>query len=133
MSKAVWLCKAGRVRRISVPFLRLLALVLLFQAVLAPALCIGRAQAGTLTMEICGPDGMRLVPVDLGDQAPAPDHGGFCALCAGLPQGAEALTPILPPPAWLAVILLWPPGGDAAIATQARALPQQPRAPPAQG
>lgn len=126
--------KASGVRRIPAPLVRLLALVLLFQAVLAPALCVGRAQGGnTLTMEICGPDGMRSMLLDLGGQAPAADHGGFCALCAGLPQAAEAATPILPTPVWLALAPGWPPGRDAPVTNQARAPPQQPRAPPAQG
>lgn len=121
--------KPGAVRRIPAPLARLLALVLLFQAVLAPALCLAHAQGPSITMELCSGESMRL---DLGDQAPAAEHGGFCALCAGLPQGAEAATPILPTPAWLAIAPVWPPGRDPGMATQARAPPQQPRAPPIQ-
>ncbi len=122
--------KAKAVRRIPAPIARLLALVLLFQAVLAPALCVGSAQGASIAMELCSGESMRL---DLGGDAPAAAHGGFCAICAGLPQAAEAPTPILPTPVWLALAPPWPPGRDAAIATQARAPPQQPRAPPIQG
>ncbi len=109
------------------------ALVLLFQAVLAPALCIGRAQGHALTMEICGPDGMRSMAVALDDQAPSESgqQHGFCAVCAGMPQGAEALTPVLPTPVWLLTVLAWPPTGPGALPPRARAPPQQPRAPPA--
>jgi len=121
------------VRRIPAPIARVLALVLLFQAVLAPALCIGRAQGHAITMEICGPDGMRSLTVALGDEAPAEDsqQHGFCAVCAGMPHGAEALTPIQIAPFWLPSSPSWPPGGPAAQPPQARAPPQQPRAPPA--
>jgi hypothetical protein len=118
------------VRRISTTLPRLLALVLLFQAVLAPALCIGRAQGSTITMEICGPDGMRSQALDLGDQIPAAGQHGFCAVCAGLPQGAEAATPILPTPVWLVFSPAWPVVAPRARLAQARAPPQQPRAPP---
>lgn len=120
-------------RRIPAPIARILALVLLFQAVLAPALCIGRAQGHTLTVEICGPDGMRSMALALDDQGPAQkgEQHGFCAVCAAMPQGAEALTPALPAPAWLAVVINWPITGPAAPPPQARAPPQQPRAPPA--
>ena len=118
-------------RRIPAPLARLLALVLLFQAVLAPALCLAHAQPGpSITMELCSGENMRL---DLGDEAPMARHGGFCALCAGLPQAAEAATPALPRPVWLVHQPLWPTGHDAAVTHQARAPPQQPRAPPAQG
>ena len=110
-----------------------MALALLFQAVLAPTLCIGRAQGSIIAMEICAGDGMRSMLLDLGDEAPAAEHSGFCAVCAGLPQGAEAATPVLPVPVWLAVAPLWPAGGGAAVTNQARAPPQQPRAPPIQG
>lgn len=120
--------------RIPAPIARLVALVLLFQAVLAPALCIGRAQGHSLTMEICGPEGMRSMPLALDDQAPAQpsEQHGFCAVCAAMPQGAEALTPALPVPAWLVTFIHWPNSAPAALPPQARAPPQQPRAPPAQ-
>ena len=121
--------KPATVRRIPAPLARLLALVLLFQAMLAPALCLAHAQSPSITMELCSGESMRL---DLGDGAPVAQHGGFCALCAGLPQAAEAAKPILPTPIWLNLAPAWPPGRDPAIATQARAPPQQPRAPPIQ-
>jgi len=124
----------GAVRRFPAPIERILALVLLFQAALAPALCIGRAQAHPITMEICGPEGMRSMPLVLDDQAPAQpgEAHGFCAVCAAMPQAAQALTPALPAPAWLAISITWPGPGPAALPPQARAPPQQPRAPPAQ-
>lgn len=118
-------------RRDPTPLLRILALVLLVQAVLAPALCIGRAQGASIGMEICGPEGMRSMVLDLGDTTPgAGDHHGFCAICAGLPQGAEAATPILPTPVWLSFSPAWPVATPRAVLAQARAPPQQPRAPP---
>jgi hypothetical protein len=49
-----------------------------------------------------------------------------------MPQGAEALTPALPVPAWLVTFIHWPNSAPAALPPQARAPPQQPRAPPAQ-
>ncbi len=121
-------------RRIPAPIVRLLALVLLLQAVLAPALCIGQAQGHTLTMEICGPNGLRSMSVALDGEAPAEgnQHHGFCAVCAGMPQGAEALTPIQIAPFWLPANPGWPAAGQAALPQQPRAPPQQPRAPPAQ-
>ncbi len=123
----------GHVRRIPAPIARILALVLLFQAALAPALCLGRAQGHAITMEICGPEGMRSMPLALDDQAPAQpgEAHGFCAVCAAMPQGAQALTPALPAPSWLAIVITWPGSNPAALPPQARAPPQQPRAPPA--
>ncbi len=117
-------------RRFPTHLLRLLALVLLFQAALAPALCIGRAQGASIDMEICVADGMRSLVLDLGGEMPAGDHHGFCAVCAGLPQGAEAATPILPKPQWQVFSPAWPAAGPRALLAQARAPPQQPRAPP---
>ena len=120
-------------RRTPAPIARLLALVLLLQAVLAPALCIGQAQGHTLSVEICGPDGMRSMTVALDDEAPAETtQHGFCAVCAGMPQGAEALTPIQIAPFWLPSNPAWPPASEATLPPPARAPPQQPRAPPAQ-
>lgn len=125
--------KPAGVRCSSPSFLRLLALVFLFQAVMAPALCIGQAQAASLTMEICGPEGMRTAVLDGGDEAPSAGHGSFCAVCAGLPQGAEAPTPIVPVPAWAVIADAVPVPHDTAGLARARAPPQQPRAPPRQG
>jgi hypothetical protein len=115
----------GQVSWIPAPLARILALVLLFQAALAPALCIGRAQAHTIVMEICGPEGMRSMPLALDDQAPAQpgEAHGFCAVCAAMPQGAQALTPALPVPAWLAIVITWPGPNPAALPPQARAPP----------
>jgi hypothetical protein len=117
-------------RRHASPLLRLLGLVLLVQTLLAPLACIAGARAETLRMEICGPEGMRSIDMPL-DEAPA-HHGahGFCALCHALPAAPLLLTPLLPMPAWLAAEHGWFGTPPATSTAQARAPPQQPRAPP---
>ena len=122
-------------RRFPPPLARLLALVLLLQAVLAPALCIGAVGANTLHGVICGPEsegrGFSISLADPDDAAQA--MHGFCALCAGLPQGIDVPAPVLPRPAWIRLGIAWTAAPAEAVPPQARAPPAQPRAPPSIG
>ncbi len=120
---------------------RLLALLLLAQAVLAPALCLaarGVAHAGGL-MEICTADGIRLVALDAaggahgGAEDPAPaggEHRGACLACHALPQGLATPEPVLPAPAWIALGSSFLPAGPPAPPPAIRGPPQGARAPP---
>ena len=115
---------------------RLIALVLLLQAVAAPALCLaahgGTADDGTL-VAICGPDGLHLARIPAGDDDPPPaydaDHG-VCVVCHALPQAAVLRVPVQPPPAWAVLPATWQPRDSAALPPGARAPPFSPRAPP---
>lgn len=105
----------------------LLAVLLFWQAAAAAAHCL--ASAGTPTvMEICGPDGLRLLPL-ADDQAP--HTTAVCAVCHLLPGTA------LQPPDGLALSLCWSVLAEAtgAIAHQpplpARAPAHRPTGPPA--
>jgi hypothetical protein len=122
-------------RRLPLPLARLLALVLLLQAALAPALCIGAVNANTLHGVICGPESSgRSISIALGDPDDAAQAmHGFCPLCASLPAVADLPAPVLPRPAWIRLGIAWVAAPAHALPAQARAPPAQPRAPPSIG
>ncbi|MDB5375310.1 MAG: hypothetical protein JWP04_3952 [Belnapia sp.] len=111
------------------PVLRLIAVVLLVQTVLAPALCLGagmEAGRGVVAVEICTAEGLRTIhaaPDGTPAEPPGLGHVGACLVCHALPQGAGLDLPPLPVPAWIAIARL------AAAATPDR-LPPGIRGPP---
>lgn len=123
---------------------RLLAALLLVQAVLAPALCLGRAAADAHpaagvgeAVEICTAEGLRVVHLPAGGMAddagggPAADHGGgLCLACHGLPQAPEPPVPVLPAPAWARLPVPWAVAAPLALPPAIRGPPSGPRAPP---
>lgn len=109
---------------------RLLAAVLLVQAVLAPALCLARAARHGPAPAICalGDDGGGHGGAP---QAPAaPGHDVFCLACHALPQGALPDAPLLPPPAWEVAAAAFAPAAPAAPPPSIRGPPVGVRAPP---
>jgi hypothetical protein len=122
--------------RFRLPLTRLLTLLLLAQWAAAFVPCFAAAaavEAGAHSVEICGGDGgLHTILLDA-DGRPVPEpaaHHPTCPDCGG----PAALEP--PPPERAAVPVLWsvmvpaPAPADARPAAQARAPPQQPRAPP---
>jgi hypothetical protein len=119
---------------------RLLAVVLLLQAVLAPALCLARGagpEASGPAVEICTADGIGTLhggaDAPEGDDAPGEaGHRGFCPACHALPQAAAPpAPPVLPPPAWAPAAHGWLPATPAALPPGIRGPPAGARAPPA--
>ncbi|WP_431283853.1 hypothetical protein ACQW02_03290 [Humitalea sp. 24SJ18S-53] len=104
----------------------LLVALLSWQSATAAAHCLGAAAANA-TLEICGVDGMRQMPLNP-DMAPHVES--ICAVCHVLPAVA------LPAPDTLPVPVLWgqaAPMALAAVATLrpgARAPPYPPTGPP---
>ena len=109
------------------PVARLIAAILLLQAVLAPAHCLAMAAApvGLLTV-LCSPVGVErtiLVGPD-GHALPEPDTGaGLCVVCTGLPQAVLPQPPAVP-------ALAWTGGGRVGHVADAETLPPPARAPP---
>jgi hypothetical protein len=127
-------CKRDGVARIPRPIARLIALLLLLQAVMAPAHCLamGAAPAGFEAV-ICAADGTRtmLIGPD-GQELPAQHDGaGACLACHGLPQAAALDPPALPAPAWTAAAIAWSTSGGESLPPGARAPPYRPTGPPA--
>ena len=117
------------IHRLPPPLLRLLAAVLLLQAVLAPALCLAAGRGG-LAVEICTAEGLRTIHAGPDGTLAEPHHIGACQACHALPQGAALDVPALPVPAWIAL----PPAAPAAATTLPpgiRGPPGGARAPPA--
>lgn len=112
---------------------RLLAVLLILQAVLAPSLCLARVGGQGMAVELCTPDGMRLVRLD-GEGREAPPakagHDAGCLACHALPQAVAVPAPFVPPPAWIALGTAWAPTGLAAPPPAIRGPPFGPRAPP---
>jgi len=89
--------------------LPVLALLLLIQAVVAPALCLAHMAVragGAHSIEICGPEGLQTLRLDENGnpvQESAPMPGGFCAACHAIPEAAVAAGPLPVTPAWVRV------------------------------
>lgn len=116
------------IHRLPAPLRRLLAAVLLLQAVLAPSLCLAGGQAGMM-VEICTAEGLRLVHATPDGTPAEPVHDGACQVCHALPQGADLALPPLPTPAW--ITLATPVAGQAAgLRPGIRGPPNGARAPP---
>lgn len=118
------------------PLLRLVAAVLLLQAVMAPAHCLATAAAPAgLEAVICSADGMRTVHLGpAGQELPdAHDDSGFCAACPIPPQAMLPEPPALPSPAWAGALPAWHAAAPSALPPPARGPPFAPRAPPAFG
>jgi hypothetical protein len=87
--------------------LSLIALLLLLQAMVAPALCLAHAAArigGEHTVEICGPEGLQSIRLDENGepvQDSAPMAGGFCIACHAIPDASFAAGPEPVTPGWL--------------------------------
>jgi hypothetical protein len=121
------------VDRLPRPIARLIALLLLLQAVLAPAHCLAMAAAPAgFAAVICAADGTRTVLVGPdGQELPAPhDSAGACLACPGLPQAAVLDPPALPVPAWTASAITWAAAGQRGLPPGARAPPYRPTGPP---
>lgn len=120
--------------RIPRPIARLIALLLLVQAVVAPAHCLAMAAAPAgFEAVICAADGTRtmLIGPD-GQELPAQhDSAGGCLACHGLPQAAELVPPPVPAPAWSIAAMAWPAAGRDSLPPGARAPPYRPTGPPA--
>jgi hypothetical protein len=113
---------------------RVLALLLVWQVGLAPALCLARMLPRHAAMEICTPEGLRTVslPAPPSEGTPAPTaHDGFCPACHALPQAGTIATPILPRPAWVLAPAGWDTPRRAALPPAIRGPPGGARAPPA--
>ncbi|RYI99138.1 MAG: hypothetical protein EON47_17625, partial [Acetobacteraceae bacterium] len=68
------------IHRLPAPLLRLLAAVLLLQAVLAPALCLAAGRGG-LAVEICTAEGLRTIHAAPDGSPVEPGHIGACQAC----------------------------------------------------
>lgn len=123
-------------RRLPPPFARLIAMVLLLQAVVAPAHCLAMAaMPAGLEAVICSAEGPRtLTLLPDGQEAPGQDAaGGACLACPALPQAALPEAPGIAAPAWVAAGPAWHASAPEALPPPARAPPFAPRAPPAFG
>ncbi|MDN3567781.1 DUF2946 family protein [Paeniroseomonas aquatica] len=116
------------IHRLPAPLRRLLAAVLLLQAVLAPSLYLAAGQA-TLAVEICTAEGLRTLHAAPDGTPAGPGHDGACQACHALPQGADLALPALPAPAWVA--LAAPAAAPASLPSGIRGPPGGARAPPA--
>lgn len=116
------------------PIARLIALLLLLQAVVAPAHCLAMAAAPAgFEAVICAADGKRTVLIGPdGQEMPAASHdgGGACLACHGLPQAAALDPPAVPSPAWTAAAIAWSIAGGESLPPGARAPPYRPTGPP---
>lgn len=112
---------------------RLIAVLLLAQTVLAPALCLAHVASVGMAAVICSPDGDRTVHLGLGgEELPAPEaHRGFCIACHALPQADLPAAPMLSTPAEPGSASLWLAAGDTGWRPAARAPPYNPTGPPA--
>jgi hypothetical protein len=122
------------VPRLPRPVARLIALLLLVQAVVAPAHCLAMAAAPAgFEAVICAADGTRTVLIGPdGQEMPAQhDSAGACLACHGLPQGAVLDPPIVPSPAWTVTAVAWAAAGQESLPPGARAPPYRPTGPPA--
>ena len=124
-------CHARPVRRLPAFLSRLIALVLLLQAAMAPAHCLAHApMAGTPT-EICTDHGRQVLRITAdGALAPEIAHGEACAACHALPQGPRFAVPVLPPPAWAAAPPAWHAAAAELLPARARAPPFEATGPP---
>jgi hypothetical protein len=124
------------VTRLPRPLARLLAAILLVQAVLAPAhaLAMAAAPAG-LAVVLCSPEGPRILHLGPdGQEMPADQTAqGFCAACAALPQVALPAPPRLPAPGGAATAPAWHAAAPGVPPPPARGPPFASRAPPAFG
>lgn len=123
-------------RRLPPPLLRLIAIVLLLQAVIAPAHCLAMAATPTgLETVICAADGARTIHLGPdGQELPAHDAGaGSCVSCPLLAEAALPAPPAPPTPAWTTTSAAWHALPAEALPPAARAPPFAPRAPPAFG
>lgn len=124
-------------RRLPPPLARLIAVMLLLQAVMAPAHCLAMAATPAgLEAVICSAEGARTLILGADGQEEAPGHGaaaGACLGCPALPQAALPEAPSLAAPAWVAAGPAWHAGAPEALPPPARAPPFAPRAPPAFG
>ncbi|MBY0338881.1 MAG: hypothetical protein K2X11_19860, partial [Acetobacteraceae bacterium] len=105
--------------------IRLFAALLLLQSGAAMAHCLrGMASAGEL-IEICSSEGVRLVRVDAeGNEVPGDpgaSHGGFCAVCHGLPQVTLPEPPLVAESVRYAARVEWLPAAAAPARPRARA------------
>jgi hypothetical protein len=112
----------------------LIAALLLLQWGTAFAHCLRpAAHAASLTMEICTPDGMRLVSIPL-EQGDADEHGAAAGMLCPACQGPAAVALPVPPVTLAPPILLVqsadppPPSSPAPMPMPPRSC--QPRAPP---
>ncbi|HEY4250793.1 MAG TPA: DUF2946 family protein [Roseomonas sp.] len=117
---------------------KIFAVLLLAQAMVAPALCLAHAAAMLAasnghSIEICGPDGLRSIQVDDNNQPQAPDlamQGGFCVACHALPQGLTPPAPVLAMPGWVLVAVAAPVRSLTAVPPPIRGPPLGAQAPP---
>ncbi|BDG70664.1 DUF2946 family protein [Roseomonas fluvialis] len=119
--------------RLSRPFARLIAFLLLLQVVVAPAHCLAMAAAPAgFEAVICAADGTRTVMIGPdGQELPAHDGAaGACVVCHALPQAAMTSAPDVPMPAWLAGAVAFPPATRDSLPPGARAPPYRPTGPP---
>ena len=120
--------------RLSRPFARLIAFLLLLQVVAAPAHCLAMAAAPAgFEAVICAADGTRTVMIGPdGQELPAHEgSGGACVVCHALPQAAMTAAPDVPVPAWLSGAVAFAPVARDSLPPGARAPPYRPTGPPA--
>jgi hypothetical protein len=124
------------VARLTRPLLRLVAAVLLLQAVIAPAHCLAMAAAPAgLEVVICSTEGMRTVHLGPdGQEKPAGhEEAGFCAACPVPPHAVLPDPPAAPRAAWTGESPAWHAATPAALPPPARGPPFASRAPPSFG
>lgn len=111
---------------------RLLAAILLLQAVAAPARCLAAAAPAGFATVICTAEGPRSLHLDAGgSEAPAPGHdAAFCTACHALPQAPPLTAPVPPPQRWVATPPAWLPSTAEHLPRRARAPPFDPTGPP---
>lgn len=119
--------------RLSRPIARLIALLLLLQAVVAPAHCLAMAAAPAgFEAVICAADGTRTVLIGPdGQEMPAHhDSADACLACHAVPQGAALTPPAVPAPTWSIAAVAWSAAGRDGLPPGARAPPYRPTGPP---
>jgi hypothetical protein len=117
---------------------KLVAVLLLVQAFVAPSLCLAHAAAMLAaaqghSIEICGPDGIRSLQVQGDAEKPAPDlmaQGGFCIACQAVSQALTPPEPLLAPPVSVAALSAAPVRAFAGAHPAIRGPPLGAQAPP---
>jgi hypothetical protein len=117
---------------------KLVAILLLVQAMVAPSLCLAHAAAMLAasnghSIEICAPDGLRSIQLSDDGQNQTPDlaaQGGFCLACHALPQALTPPEPILASPGWVVVAIAAPVRSLASVRPSIRGPPLGAQAPP---
>ncbi|MBR0645530.1 DUF2946 family protein [Plastoroseomonas hellenica] len=117
---------------------KLVAILLILQAMVAPSLCLAHAAAMLAasnghSVEICGPEGLRSIQVTEDGQKQSPDlaaQGGFCLACHALPQALTPPEPMLAQPGWVMVAIAAPVRSLASLRPAIRGPPLGAQAPP---